>query len=304
MAREVQTKAVLFADVSDSSALYYKLGDAAAHNIIHACIDALSSLLPQYEGTLVKTLGDAIFCVFPSPDLAVRAAGHMQSQVCGSCAANHRVSIHIGIAYGPVLVQGADVFGDTVNVAAYLTKVAMHEQILMTEATGSALAPELKSSVRPIFRTVLKGATQESSVYQVLWRADMADMTELNEQHVKLIPGDSGSLRVWLDGQEILLNQGQRALRIGRSNDCEIVVNDRYASREHLTIRLMRTRFYLMDHSINGTFVTFDGEEEVHVLRGELPLARSGQLSAGRSRDQGATEIVTFEYDRRSMFRI
>jgi hypothetical protein len=82
------------------------------------------------------------------------------------------------------------------------------------------------------------------------------------------------------------------------------VVNDRYASREHLTIRLMRTRFYLMDHSINGTFVTFDGEEEVHVLRADLPLARSGQLSAGRSRDQGATEIVTFEYDRRSMFRI
>jgi adenylate cyclase len=304
MPREVKNKAVLFADVSDSSSLYYKLGDAAAHNIIHACIDALSNLLPQYEGSLVKTLGDAIFCVFPTADLAVRAAGHMQAQVSGSCAGNHRVSIHIGIAFGPVLLQDADVFGDTVNVAAYLTKVAMHEQILMTEATGNALAPELKSSVRPIFRTVLKGASEESSVYQVLWRADMADVTELNEHHGKVIPGDSGSLRVWLEGQEILLNQGQRAMRIGRSSDCEIVVNDRYASREHLTIRLMRTRFYLIDHSINGTFVTFDGEEEVHVLRGELPLARSGQLSAGRSRTQGTSEIVTFEYDRRSMFRI
>jgi class 3 adenylate cyclase len=304
MPREAKTKAVLFADVSDSSALYYKLGDAAAHNIIHACIDALTSLLPQYEGTLVKTLGDAIFCVFPSADLAVRAAGHMQSQVSGTCAGNHRVSIHIGIAYGPVLVQEADVFGDTVNVAAYLTKVAMHEQILMTEATGAALAQELKPSVRPVFRTVLKGASQESSVYQVLWRADMADMTELNEQHGKVIPGDSGSLRVWLEGQEMLLNNAHRALRIGRSSDCEIVVSDRYASREHLTIRLVRTRFYLIDHSINGTFVTLDGEEEVHLLRGELPLGRSGQLSAGRSRDQGATEVVTFEYDRRSMFRI
>jgi adenylate cyclase len=304
MPRAVKNKAVLFADVSESSALYQKLGDAAAHNIIHACIDALTNLLPHYDGTLVKTLGDAIFCVFPSSDLAVRAAGHMQAQVCESRAGNQRVSIHIGIAYGPVLVQEADIFGDTVNVAAYLTKVAMHEQILMTEATGNALAPELKSSVRPIFRTVLKGATQESSVYQVLWRADMAEMTELNEHHGKVIPGDSGSLRVWLDGQEMLLNQAQRALRIGRSSDCDIVVTDRYASREHLTIRLMRTRFYLTDHSINGTFVMFDGEEEVHVLRDELPLGRSGQLSAGRSSSQGATEIITFEYDRRSMFRI
>lgn len=304
MPREVKHKAVLFADVCESSALYQKLGDAVAHNVIRACIDALGNLLPQYDGTLVKTLGDAIFCVFPTADLAVRAAGHMQSQVSGSCAGDHRVSIHIGIAYGPVLVQEADVFGDTVNVAAYLTKVAMHEQIFMTEATGAALAPELKSSVRPVFRTVLKGATQESSVYQVLWRADMADMTELNEQQVKVIPGDSGSLRVWLDGQEFLLNQRQQELRIGRSSDCDIVVTDRYASRDHLTIRLRRTRFYLLDHSINGTFVSFHGEEEVQVLRSELALARSGELSAGRSRAQGAPEIVTFEYDRRSMFRI
>jgi class 3 adenylate cyclase len=304
MPRQVQNKAVLFADVSDSSALYQKLGDTAAHNIVHACIGTLTGLLPKYEGSLVKTLGDAIFCVFPNADLAVRAAGEMQSTISTSRPGNHAVSIHIGVAYGPVLLEEADVFGDTVNVAAYLTKVAMHEQILTTEATETALAPELKTSVRPIFRTVLKGAAQESKVFQVLWRTDSAEMTEVNLSEGKVIPGDTGSLRVSLEGQRVLLNQWRRAMRIGRSRDCEIVVGDRFASREHLTIRLMRTRFYLIDHSINGTFVTFQGGEEVHVLRGELPLDRSGQLTVGRSHTEGAPEIVAFEYDRRSLYRI
>jgi adenylate cyclase len=304
MARQIKNKAVLFADVSESSMLYQKLGDATAHNVVIACIDALKSLLPKYEGVLVKTLGDAIFCVFPSADLAVRAAGHMQAQISDSRAGVHRVSIHIGIAYGPVLVEEADVFGDTVNVAAYLTKVAMHEQILTTEATEMALPAELRTSVRPIFRTVLKGANEESRIYQVLWRADAADMTEVNAREGKLIPGDCGSLRVFLGEQQMLLNQWNRTVRIGRSSDCDIVVTDRVASREHLTIRVMRTSFYLTDHSINGSYVMLDGEEEVHVLRGELPLTRSGRLSAGRSLREDATEVVSFQYDRRSMFRI
>ena len=82
------------------------------------------------------------------------------------------------------------------------------------------------------------------------------------------------------------------------------MVSDRYASRQHLTIRLSRTRFYLIDHSINGTFVTLNNREEVHVLRGDLPLDTSGQISLSRSRADGADEVITFAYDRRSQYRI
>ena len=40
------------------------------------------------------------------------------------------------------------------------------------------------------------------------------------------------------------------------------------------------------------------------MLRGEVPLDRSGVLSLGRSRSDGATAVVSFDYDRRSMYRI
>ena len=276
MARLTRNKAVLFADVSESSALYLKLGDTAARNVINACMQAMSAIIPQYEGEVVKTLGDAILCMFPTADLALLAAGEMQAIVTNTRPGNYPVSIHVGFHYGPVLIENSDVFGDTVNVAAYLAAVAMREQILITEATEHALSPALKSSVRRIFNAVLKGSARESAVYQVLWKTDRADMTELNLDSSRVIPGDSGSLLVTCQGERIRIDQWRPSIRIGRAQECDLIVMDRYASRQHLTIRARRTRFYLIDHSVNGTFVTFDGAEEMHLLRGEVPLDRSG----------------------------
>jgi class 3 adenylate cyclase len=304
MARETKNKAVLFADITDSSALYQKLGDTKAQRIVNACVGTLRSVLPPFEGELVKTLGDAVMCVFPTADQAVLAAGEMQAVVTNSRPGNHPVAIHVGLHHGPVLLEGGDVFGDTVNVAAYLTAVATREQILTTEVTESALSPALKSSVRPVFHAVLKGSGRESVVYQVLWKTDRTEITQVNLQSNRVIPGDTGSLLVELEGERVRIDQWRPSIKIGRGPECDLVVADRYVSRQHLTIRVMRTRFYLIDHSINGTYVTLQGGEEVHVLRGEMPLDRSGMMCLGHSCAEHAGEVITFQYDRRSMYRI
>lgn len=304
MGRELKTNAVLFADISESSALYQKLGDTAARNIVDACVATMSGVIARYDGVVVKTLGDAVMCLFPTADLSVLAAGELQSVVTSTRPGNYPVAIHIGLHYGPVLLEEDDAFGDSVNVAAYLTAVAMREQILTTEATENALSPELKSSVRAVFHTFLKGAARESIVYQVLWKTDNIEVTEVNLHSSRVIPGDIGSLLVTLGKQRVRIDQRRSSIKIGRAKDCDLVVADRYASRQHLTIRLMRTRFYLIDHSINGTYVTLHGGQEVQVLRGELPLDRSGELRVGRSRTEQPPEAIAFEYDRRSMYRI
>ena len=304
MGRQSSTRAVLFADVSESGNLYQKIGDTAARNIIDDCIGVLSEVLPRFEGILTKTLGDAILCLFPTADLAVLAAGEMQAAVTQLRPGGHAVAIHIGVAYGPVLLEDRDVFGDTVNVAAYLTAVAMREQILATEATSEALSPPLRSCIRPVFQTVLKGSMSESMVFQVLWKTDRMEITDVNLPTHKTIPGDTGSLMVSLGNTRVRVDQLRPTMTIGRAEDCDLVVTDPYASRKHLTIRLMRTRFYLIDHSINGTFVTLDGGPEVHVLRQDLPLDISGEIALGRSRAANADGLISFSYDRRSMYRV
>jgi adenylate cyclase len=295
---------VVFADISESTSLYQKLGDIAARNIVNACMTLINGVLARHDGRLVKTIGDAAMCVFPSADLAVLAAGEMQAQVAATRPGNYPVAIHIGLHYGPVLVEEDDVFGDTVNVAAYLAAVAAGEQILTTEATEQCLSASLKGSVRPIFHAVLKGSTEESTVFQVLWHTDNLELTDVNLRSNKIIPSDTGSLLVTLDEERVRVDQWRPSIVIGRSKDCDLVVTDRFASRRHLSIKLVRTHFYLFDHSINGTFVSLESGEEVHVLRRELLLDGSGRLHVGRGRAEQPHEFITFARDRRSMYRI
>jgi class 3 adenylate cyclase len=303
MTRQTRILAVLFADISESTSLYQKLGDSAARAVVDACLNLVTRVLPRYDGRLVKTIGDAVMCVFPSADLALLAASEMQSRVSAEQPGNYPVSIHIGLNYGPVLIEGEDVFGDTVNIAAYLAAVAGAEQILTTAATEESLSAALKPCVRPVFQTVLKGAQRESTLYQVLWRADRLDITDVNLHAGKLLPGDTGSLLVALDEERVRVDSWRTRIVVGRGHDCDLVVSDRFASRRHFTIRLVRTHFYLFDHSINGTFVTLENGEEIHLLRRELLLDASGCICAGRSRMERPAEVITFERDRRSMYR-
>jgi adenylate cyclase len=296
--------AVLFADISESTRLYQRLGDTAARAIVGESLALISSVLERHQGRLVKTIGDEVMCVFPSADLAVLAASEMQTAVAAAQPGNHPVAIHIGLHHGPVLVEEDDVFGDTVNVAAYLTAVASGDQILTTEATENCLSDALKSCVRPIFHTLLKGATEETRVYQVLWRTDNIALTDVNLRSGKIIPGDTGSLVLSLGEERVRVDQWRIGVVVGRSKECDLVVADKFASRKHFTIRLVRTHFYLYDHSINGTFVSLESGEEVHVLRRELLLDGSGQICVGHSRGERPAEIINFARDRRSMFRV
>jgi len=304
MARQTQNMAVLFADISDSTKLYSTLGDNAARAVVNACLSLISNVVERNKGRIVKTIGDEVMCVFRRTDDAVLAASEMQSQVDAKRPGKYHVQIHIGLHYGPVLVEDKDVFGDTVNAAAYLTAVAAAEQILTTEATERNLTPELRTNVRPVFKTVLKGSTDESTVYQVVWHKDTVNLTDVNLRSHKIIPGDEGSLLVAHRNLTLRLDQSRPNITIGRGEDCDLVVPEKLASRKHVSIRLLRTHFYLLDNSLNGTFVTRESGEEVHVLRGELLLDSSGKITLGRSAREGATEIITYTRDRRSMYRV
>lgn len=304
MSRQTQNLAVLFADITDSTRLYSTLGDNAARVVVNACLSLITKVVERHHGRIVKTIGDEIMCVFPRADDAVLAASAMQSEIDAKRPGKYHVLIHIGLHYGPVLVEENDVFGDTVNAAAYLTAVAGGEQILTTEATERNLTPELKACVRPVFRAVLKGSVEESTVYQVVWHSNTAELTDVNLRSHKIIPGDEGSLLVAHRNLTLRLDHRRPNITVGRSAECDLVVNEKFASRKHVGIRMLRTHFYLLDLSLNGTFVTKDSGEEVHVLRGELLLDGSGKITLGRSASEGAIEIITYSRDRRSMYRV
>jgi len=298
--------AVLFADITGSAALFDAVGDAIARQIEREWLKQVTALLPQFEGRVIKTIGDEVMCVFPDADKAVLAASAMQVAVALHPPLGYAIKLHMGLHSGEVIAEGNDVFGNTVNIAAYLTAVALPQQIAITDSTFTNLSEPLKALTRPVFRTVLKGQSVESIVYQVLWKLDNPDLTDsfFSTRQPPLVPSDKGGLLLQYADQVIRLNHLRSAITLGRDPVCDVVIDDRYASREHARIKLEGMNFYLIDQSINGSYISFDNRAEISALRREILLDGSGKISLGRSYSENPSNVITFSYDRRSLFRV
>jgi hypothetical protein len=303
--KQEKEMAVLFADISGSTRLFDSVGDAVARKIETEWLAQVNALLPRFDGRLVKTVGDEVMCVFPSADQGVMAASAMQAEVTAYPPAGHPIALHMGLHWGKVVVEGDDVFGATVNIAAYLTDVATAEQVVMTDHTVAALSDPLKFVVRPIFRTILKGQTTEVIVHQMIWRTDLAEVTDSSfGDHAKqLLPSDSGGLLLTYRDKWVHLNHQKTSAVLGRHSTCDLTILDRTASRQHARIELQAMSFYLIDQSINGTWVIIDDQPEVMVLRRELRLEGTGRISLGHSFSRNPTEVIAFSRDRRSFYR-
>ncbi len=85
--------------------------------------DRMSSLIEAHGGRVVNTWGDGLIAEFPSVVEAVRAAVDVQNELAGLNAArpaDGRMLFRIGINLGDVIVEGSDIYGDGVNIAARL----------------------------------------------------------------------------------------------------------------------------------------------------------------------------------------
>lgn len=296
--------AVLFADIVESTSLYRRLGDIEALKIVNVCIDTMKFVLPRHHGRLVKTLGDAVMCLFPDADSAVDAAVDMQRAIAALQPGGRTMQIRVGLHTGPVVVGGDDVYGDTVNVAAYLADAATPGQILIAETTMEQLGAGHREATWPIFDAILKTTLAKAAVCEVQWRDDVVNRTQINPHIRRTIPEDAGSLVLVLGSEERRVDHWHRMLTVGREPGADLVVTDAVVSRRHATIRVERTQFYLVDHSVNGTFITRQSGEEIHLMRREMLLEGSGEIRPGYSSALGDRPAIAFHRDRRSIYRV
>jgi len=305
--RKTQDYAVAFADIASSARLYRELGDAAASRLTRAFCERVVELLPRFGGRLVKTLGDGVMCVFPDPEQAVFAMSALHADISRAPPAGHALQLHTGINVGPVIVDGEDCYGTSVNVAAYLAATARAEQILTTKAVVDRLSPAATPNVRAVYSTKLKGDEHDSIIYEVVWQVDPAEITisNANTRRPRQVPSDEGALLLSLADFTFSVDRAHGRARLGRDGGNELVVPDHLASRQHATIEREGMRFRLIDHSANGTYIAFDGSpDEVHVLRGETLLHGAGRISLGRSLSDPLARAIVFRRDQRALYRV
>ncbi len=138
LALKVASVTVLFSDLCGSTALYSRVGDAAAFGVVSDSFAFGRTIIEARGGSVVKTMGDAIMAVFIDPSHALDAAAELvrawrtfQDQT----PLAEYLDIKVGLCEGPCTVVTAnrtlDYFGQTVNRAARVQHLAGARQLML-----------------------------------------------------------------------------------------------------------------------------------------------------------------------------
>lgn len=283
--------AVLFGDVSGSTALYQAVGNERAQKLIEDTLNLLRAATARQGGRVVKTIGDEVMCRFGTANEAARAAMDMQRQLRGTTSSGTPLKVRIGFAYGPTVERDGDVFGDVVNVAARLAAMAKADQILTTEAAMAKFDRDLRQISRIFDKTPVKGIKEEVSVVQIVW--------EQRNQTVLVTTGPTETvmaqrLQLSCGDQKWTLTPPDLPRWMGRSEECEMVLQTDFASRKHVRFEYRRGKFMLVDESSNGTYVEMeDSGKPIYIRNEAFALVGSGRFSLG-TRPEGDKYAVTF----------
>lgn len=298
---ETSRRAILFADVCESTRIYETIGDTQALALINRLFKSLDNEVASHAGVTVKTLGDAMVCEFSDPDGAFRAACAMQKAAVDLATASESggLKIKIGMTYGPVVIEDGDVFGDTVNVCSRLVTIANPAQVLTTRQMVDALSPGLRTRCRELYPVKVRNRAGEIMVCDVIWRLDI-DTTRVNDtMPLDITPATpTWVLKLTHAGDTIVVDE-TGAVRIGREADNDLVVSTEHASRLHARIFSRDGAFFLADQSTNGTFLMTDGtDREVRLRRSEAVLGERGWIGLGQSAASHGDHVLRYRLER------
>lgn len=284
MSQHSQHQAIMFADVSGSSALYKRVGNEEAKAIIDEAVHFMTALTIVHEGTLVKTIGDEIMARYTEVNQACEAAIAIQQRSIKEPRLKD-LGIRIGIAYGEVLITTNDVFGDRVNDAACVARIARANQIVLTQSVVDVLESTLRHDCQMFDRINIKGETEKTLIYRLEWEHSGKDnrATMVMPIHDVTRFVDKFQLELVLNDRTIGLLPEQTPFQIGRDpHKSQLLIETEFASREHCHIEFRRGKYVLVDHSTNGTYVYVDEQAPIYLRREELPLQGQGFIGLGQ----------------------
>jgi class 3 adenylate cyclase len=167
----------LFTDLKGSTALYERVGDLAAFDLVRAHFHALLEIISSEKGAVVKTIGDAVMATFIRPEHAVAAALRMRSamDVLNTQRGTEDLVVKIGIHEGPCLAvmlnERQDYFGQTVNIAARVQSLSTSQEIHITGPVidSPAVVTILeREAIKPIQKeAALRGIADKIVVYEI-----------------------------------------------------------------------------------------------------------------------------------------
>jgi TolB-like protein/class 3 adenylate cyclase len=162
--------AILAADVAGYSRLIGDDEEGTIARLRSLRRELIDPAIDAHRGRVVKTTGDGILIEFPSVVDAVRCAVEVQQQMTAkdvSQPQDKRIAFRVGIHIGDVVVEGDDLLGDGVNVAARLESVAKPGGICLSEDAYRQVRDRVSSKFIDFGEQQFKNIARPMRVYRL-----------------------------------------------------------------------------------------------------------------------------------------
>src|SRR5215468_5464441 len=162
--------AILAADVAGYSRLTGLDEEGTLKRLRKLRRELINPAVTLHRGRVVKTTGDGILIEFPSVVDTVRCAMDVQRGMDGRNAdvpTEQRIEFRVGINVGDVVVEGEDLLGDGVNVAARLEGIAEPGGICISEAAYQHVRDKLDVNFEDMGEQQLKNIARPVRIYRL-----------------------------------------------------------------------------------------------------------------------------------------
>jgi adenylate cyclase len=157
------SEAAAFADLSGYTKLTEEAGDDVAAQVSLTLAVLVSEVAEEHRGEVVKMLGDGVHFHFRDPGDAVRAS----LQIVDTVAPRGLPPAHVGVNAGPMIYDGGDYFGRTVNIAARISAQAAANQVFVGEDLVRDVEPR-GYRVQEVGRFELKGIARPVTLFEAV----------------------------------------------------------------------------------------------------------------------------------------
>ena len=169
MSQSRRLAAILAADVAGYSRLMGADEEGTLARLKALRAELIDPTIAEHHGRIVKTTGDGMLVEFASVVDAMRCAIEWQAAMAERTEpADSRIEWRIGVNLGDVIIDGDDIFGDGVNIAARLEALAEPGGICISHAVLTQTRGKLDFPVADLGEQALKNIAQPIHVFRVL----------------------------------------------------------------------------------------------------------------------------------------
>lgn len=273
--------------MSGSTKLYLTVGDDRARELVAETLERWSKLTAADGGEVIQLRGDGMLAMFPSVDAALRAAVAMRDMPY-----EPTLSMHAGIHAGAVQRDAEQLYGDVVNTAARMADIAKRFEIVLTATAQRQLNDRIRwSNLRLIPKVPVKGKPEPLDIYLL-----PNEQQKLTDYRPPLQPKIARlGLQLRYGSTLVIVDASSATCLIGRDDECRMKIEHGLVSRRHASIECVSGKFFLHDHSTNGTYVTEGaGSSPVLIQRELYMLKGQGAISLGVEPASNPNHLIVF----------